>query len=84
MAIGRTFQESFQKALRSLEIGLEGFHFPAQTFSTGELRQKLKRPEERRIRWIYHALRQGMPVAEIVQLTGWDPWFLENFRELIE
>ncbi len=84
MAIGRTFQESVQKALRSLEIGLEGFAFPPESMSTEELKEKLKRPEERRIRWIYHALRQGLPIAEIAQITGWDPWFLENFKELTE
>lgn len=84
MAIGRTFQESVQKALRSLEIGLEGFHFPLEKMSAEELKEKLKRPEERRIRWIYHALHCGLPIAEIAQITGWDPWFLENFRELVE
>lgn len=84
MAIGRTFQESFQKAMRSLEIGLDGFIFPLQTMSTDELKQKLKRPEERRIRWIYHALHHNMSISEISQLTGWDPWFLENFKDLVE
>ncbi|MCE3234775.1 MAG: carbamoyl-phosphate synthase large subunit [Vampirovibrio sp.] len=84
MAIGRTFQESVQKALRSLEIGLEGFHFPLEQMTAEELKEKLKRPEERRIRWIYHALHYGLPIAEIAQITGWDPWFLENFRELVE
>ncbi|WP_373531644.1 carbamoyl-phosphate synthase large subunit [Vampirovibrio sp.] len=86
MAIGRTFQESVQKALRSLEIGLEGFTFEPEpeSHSLDELKDLLKRPEERRIRWIYHALRQQMPIAEIARITGWDPWFLENFRELVD
>lgn len=84
MAIGRTFQESVQKALRSLEIGLEGFTFEPETYSLDELKALLKRPEERRIRWIYHALRQQMPIVEIARITGWDPWFLENFREIVE
>lgn len=88
MAIGRTFQESVQKALRSLEIGLQGFTFEmddeAKNLTPDSLKELLKRPEERRIRWIYHALRMQMPIAEIAQITGWDPWFLENFRELVE
>lgn len=88
MAIGRTFQESVQKALRSLEIGLQGFTFEAkdepEVLTPENLKRLLKRPEERRIRWIYHALRQQMSVAEIAHITGWDPWFLENFRELVE
>lgn len=84
MAIGRTFQESFQKAMRSLEIGLDGFTFPLETFSDDELRTLLKQPEERRIRWIYLALHRNMPIDEIASITGWDPWFLENFRELVD
>ncbi len=85
MAIGRTFQESFQKAMRSLEIGLDGFTFPSDIdLSDAELEKKLQRAEERRIRWIYHALRRDMSVAKISTLTGWDPWFLENFKELVK
>jgi carbamoyl-phosphate synthase large subunit len=84
MAIGRTFQESFQKAMRSLEIGLDGFTFPLEDLSDDALTEKLKRPEERRIRWIYHALHREMFTDEIAALTGWDPWFLENFRELVQ
>jgi carbamoyl-phosphate synthase large subunit len=84
MAIGRTFQESFQKAMRSLEIGLDGFTFPLEELSESALVEKLKRPEERRIRWIYHALHREMSTQEIATLTGWDPWFLENFRELVQ
>jgi carbamoyl-phosphate synthase large subunit len=84
MAIGRTFQESFQKAMRSLEIGLDGFTFPSEDLSDVALEEKLQRPEERRIRWIYHALHRGFSTEKIGLLTGWDPWFLENFRELVE
>lgn len=88
MAIGRTFQESVQKALRSLEIGLRGFTFETkgepETLTVESLKELLKRPEERRIRWIYHALRQQLPIADIARITGWDPWFLENFRELVD
>ncbi|WP_303675028.1 carbamoyl-phosphate synthase large subunit [Vampirovibrio chlorellavorus] len=88
MAIGRTFQESVQKALRSLEIGLDGFTFKPQADDpevgdTEALKTLLKRPEERRIRWIYHALHQQMPVTELASITGWDPWFLENLREIV-
>ncbi|HEY9687349.1 MAG TPA: carbamoyl-phosphate synthase large subunit [Coleofasciculaceae cyanobacterium] len=85
MAIGRTFQESFQKAVRSLEIGLEGFVFPPEEgLDLNELRRRLKKPEEKRVRWIYHALHKGMSISEIAELTGWDPWFLDNFREMVK
>jgi len=85
MAIGRTFQESFQKAIRGLEINLDGFYFPPEKSMDDELlRRRLKKPEERRIRWIYHALRRKFSVEEIATATGWDPWFLNNFRELVE
>src|SRR5690606_34428349 len=71
MAIGRTFQESVQKALRSLEIGLRGFTFETEgepeTLTIEGLKELLKRPEERRIRWIYHALRQQLPIADIAR-----------------
>lgn len=84
MAIGRTFQESFQKALRGLEIGLDGFTFPSLECSHSELQEKLSRPSSDRLQWIYHALKQNVSIEEIYTLTGFDPWFLENFRELIE
>jgi carbamoyl-phosphate synthase large subunit len=84
MAIGCTFQESLQKALRGLEVGLHGFTFPPSGLSKAEILEKLPRPSADRIRWIYYALHEGIAIAEIYRLTGIDPWFLENFREIIE
>ncbi|MCA9798561.1 MAG: carbamoyl-phosphate synthase large subunit [Cyanobacteria bacterium HKST-UBA04] len=84
MAIGRTFQESFQKALQSLETGLEGFHFPACKLSRQELEAKLKHPSSDRVRWVYHALQENWSTDELYTLTGIDPWFINNMRDLVE
>ncbi|MBY0405665.1 MAG: carbamoyl-phosphate synthase large subunit, partial [Cyanobacteria bacterium] len=83
MAIGRTFQESFQKALCSLETGLDGFHFPRIQITRDELLAKLRRTSSDRLRWIYQALHDKIPVRDIYEATGIDPWFLENFRGLV-
>jgi len=83
MAIGRTFQESFQKALRGLEIGLDGFRFPGEEISKPVLLENLSRPSSDRLMWIYCALQQGFSILELHQLTGFDPWFLENMADLI-
>lgn len=82
MAIGRTFKESLQKALRSLEIGSSGFENIETT--TDEIKSKLKTPNAERIWYIAQALRQGMSVEEIHELTWIDPWFLNNIRQIIE
>ena len=87
MAIGRTFQESFQKALRGLEIGIDGLS-PVLDLSDEEAKDRLlselKRAGAERIRYVGDALRFGFPVAEIERLTGIDPWFLAQIAELIE
>ncbi|MBC8017804.1 MAG: carbamoyl-phosphate synthase large subunit, partial [Verrucomicrobia bacterium] len=95
MAIGRTFKESFQKALRSLEIGVSGldsrlFDQGAETrraLSTKEqqlLLEKLRRPNWERLWYVGDALRSGMTVKEINTHTAIDPWFLDNIRQIIE
>ncbi len=84
MAIGRTFQESFQKALRGLEVGVDGFHFPPAHISKEAHLERLARTSPDRLRWIYQALQDGISVPQIYQLTGIDPWFLENFREILQ
>ncbi|HEX7382253.1 MAG TPA: carbamoyl-phosphate synthase large subunit [Nevskiaceae bacterium] len=92
MAIGRNFQESLQKAMRSLEIDSYGFE-PAVTAnadgSYGEdalkrIRQELAIPREHRFWYIGDAFRAGMSIAEIQLSTHIDPWFLEQMGELIE
>ncbi len=85
MAIGLTFQESFQKALRGLEIGLTGFHFLRdESLDREALLAELARPSVNRLKWVYQALYDGLTMAEIAEATGLDPWFIENFREIIE
>ena len=83
MSIGRTFKESLQKALRSLEIDCSGFE-PRDDNSVEEIRAKLKTPNAERIWYIAQALRQGISIEEIYSLTCVDPWFLNNIMQIIE
>src|ERR1700690_2188382 len=84
MAIGRTFNVSLQKALRSLEIGSAGFENIRGVSSLSEIQAKLKTPNADRLWYIAEAMRQGMSVDEINELTWIDPWFLNNIRQIIE
>ena len=89
MAIGRTFKESFQKCLRSLEIGARGFGGGGK-FGGDELpdeitiRQKLGTPNAERVFYIRWAFMAGLTVADIFKLTKIDPWFLHQLREIHE
>ncbi len=86
MAIGRTFQESFQKALRSLETGRFGWGCDKKEKlpSLEQVRSGLRTPNPERIFTVHHALVLGMTVEEIYELTAIDPWFLDKFEELVE
>ena len=87
MAIGRTFKESLQKALRGLETGLAGFglHPRGDTdFERGELTRLLRVPNDRRIVAIEAALRGGWSVDDIATTTRIDPWFIQHMSELVE
>ncbi|HTZ18465.1 MAG TPA: carbamoyl-phosphate synthase large subunit [Dissulfurispiraceae bacterium] len=84
MSIGRTFKESLQKALRSLEIGSAGFDDLRNVVPLSEIKAKLKTPNAERVWYLAHALRQGMSINEIYDLTWIDPWFLHNIRQIIE
>jgi len=86
MAIGRTFQESFQKALRSLETGRAGFGCDRKEKlpSLEQVRGMLRTPNPERIFSVRHALLMGMTVEEIYELTGIDPWFLDKMENLLE
>ncbi len=95
MAIGRTFKESFQKALRSLEIGVDGldsrlFDSPddyqrrLSSAELDELRQQLRVPNAERLWHLADALRAGFCVDEIYELSGIDPWFLHNIEQILE
>ncbi|ANV91420.1 carbamoyl-phosphate synthase large subunit [Picosynechococcus sp. PCC 8807] len=85
MAIGRTFQESFQKALRSLETGRYGFGCDRQETlpSLSHISTSLRTPNPERIFTIYQALKLGMTVEEIHDLTAIDIWFLDKMAELL-
>jgi len=82
--IGRTFKEALQKGLRSLEIGVDGLEEPSSNIFLEECRQKLILPSAERIFFIGYALRLGMSVEKIHQLTKIDPWFLQNMWEIVE
>jgi carbamoyl-phosphate synthase large subunit len=85
MAIGRTFKEALQKGLRSLEVGRAGLGADGKEFIKEELLlEKLQQPNDRRIFYIKHALKTGLPVKKVYELTKVDPWFLENILEIIE
>src|SRR5262245_9254926 len=91
MAIGRTFKESLQKALRGLETGHFGLgcdrhdRWGASSHpSPDELAQRLSTPNAERIWYIRYALKDGQTVEEIHQRTKIDPWFLANIQEIIE
>lgn len=91
MAIGRTFKESFQKALRGLEVGAFGFGCDNKDLwgtdfvpDEDEIRSKLSRPNPDRVWHLRYALKSGMSVAEINQITHIDPWFLDHLAELVE
>ncbi|MFT5111367.1 MAG: carbamoyl-phosphate synthase large subunit [Parasphingorhabdus sp.] len=89
MAIGRSFQESLQKAMRSMEIGSYGFE-PVH-IGTGEnhldrkaIATRLRIPGVNRLWYIADAFRYGMKLEEIYQISGIDPWYLAQIAEIVE
>ncbi|MEA5505582.1 carbamoyl-phosphate synthase large subunit [Halotia wernerae UHCC 0503] len=86
MAIGRTFNESFQKALRSLETGRAGWGCdqPEKLPSGEQIRALLRTPNPDRIFAVRHALQLGLSSEEIYELTGIDPWFLDKMQQLLD
>ncbi|HEX8202109.1 MAG TPA: carbamoyl-phosphate synthase large subunit, partial [Isosphaeraceae bacterium] len=90
MAIGRTFRESFQKALRGLEVGRFGLGCDKKDLwgterqpSEDEIKSKLATPNSERAWFLRYALLAGMTIDQIHDLTGIDPWFLDNLGELV-
>jgi carbamoyl-phosphate synthase large subunit len=98
MAIGRTFKESLQKALRSLEIGSYGleeivpsseFRVPIHQGTQGSdqelerIREYIQKPKPDRLWYVAQALRLGMSVEELYQITKIDPWFLDNIVQIL-
>jgi len=85
MAIGRTFKEALQKGLRGLEIGLSGLDRACeQKVDRQQMEAGLARPTPERLFYVKCALKEGMPVDRIAEVTSIDPWFLNNIREIIE
>ena len=88
MAIGRTLQESLHKALRGLETGLDGFEpimtLPLTDETSNQLAYELRAPGANRLLYVADAMRAGWTLQRINELTGIDPWFLAQIRDLIE
>ena len=84
MAIGRCFEESLQKALRSLETGLTGLNEKLIDATTDQLHAALKTPTPDRLLHIADALRAGMSEEEICTLSGFNPWFVARLKNIID
>jgi carbamoyl-phosphate synthase large subunit len=88
MAIGRTFQESLQKALRGLETGITGLNEIAGDITSDaerdQLRQELRLPGADRIRYLADAMRQEFSFTDVAKISGIDPWFLAQIADLLE
>ncbi|MFL9925436.1 carbamoyl-phosphate synthase large subunit [Herbaspirillum lusitanum] len=82
MAIGRTFQESFQKALRGLEVGVDGMNEKTTDHET--IKEELGEPGPDRIWYVGDAFAQGFSLEEVHALTHIDPWFLSQIKEIVD
>src|SRR5947199_8281494 len=89
MAIGRTFKEALQKAIRSLEVDRYGFE-PHPSLAEGDpdevvaqIRERLRRPDPERLWHVADGLRMGLSVDEIYALTKIDPWFLHQMKDIL-
>ena len=82
MAMGRTFQESFQKALRGLEVGVDGMNEKTQDREV--LEKELGEPGPERIWYVGDAFAQGMSVDEVFAITKIDPWFLVQIEQIVK
>ncbi len=86
MSIGRTFKESLQKGLRSLEIGMPGLGrgIAARELEGDELLLKLQKPNSRRIFAVRQALQQGYSIDALYEITDIDPWFLRQIKDIVD
>src|SRR5438045_1155045 len=82
MAIGRTFQESFQKALRGLEVGVDGLN--QRTRDRETIEKELGEPGPERIWYVGDAFENGFTLEEVHRLTKIDPWFLDQIEQIVE
>ncbi|MFT5232165.1 MAG: carbamoyl-phosphate synthase large subunit [Candidatus Krumholzibacteriia bacterium] len=84
MAIGRTFREAFQKAMRSLELGYDGWESDDSGRSVAELQSALAMPSPSRLTDLHEGFRRGFSPETLHRITGIDPWFLDNLAQLME
>jgi carbamoyl-phosphate synthase large subunit len=84
MAIGRTFKEALQKAIRSLEQDRWGLALERPPADLDELRQKIRIPNADRCFALGEAYRRGLSTRELHELSAIDPWFLDNIRQIVE
>jgi len=90
MAIGRTFKEALQKAVRSLETGRHSLESGLSSASLQDpecqsfIRQKLREPNSERLFYLTAAMQAGIDLNEVYQLTKIDPWFLHNIKEIVD
>jgi carbamoyl-phosphate synthase large subunit len=90
MAIGRTFQESLQKALRGLETGVTGLNeqlpvgAPLTDIEIDGLRHELRMPGADRLWFVADAMRHGFSIMDVAKLSGIDPWFLAQIADLVD
>lgn len=82
MAIGRTFQESFQKALRGLEVGVDGLDSVSTDLDT--INKEMGEPGPERIWFVGDAFRTGMSVEQVFNVTKIDPWFLVQIQDIVQ
>ncbi|MDR1350086.1 MAG: carbamoyl-phosphate synthase large subunit [Zoogloeaceae bacterium] len=82
MAIGRTFAESLQKALRSLEVGVDGFNLKSVDAET--IDEQLARPSPERLWYVADAFGVGMSLQKVFELTRIDPWFLGEIKAIVD
>ncbi len=82
MAMGRTFQESFQKALRGLEVGVDGLN--QMTTDREKLQIELGEPGPERIWYVGDAFAQGWSLEEVHNITKIDPWFLAQIKDIVD
>ena len=85
MAIGRTFKEALNKAIRSLEQDAYGIAFPDySSLEDEEIKRAIRTPNPNRLWYIASAFRKGYSLQEVYELSKIDPWFLENIRQIVE
>ena len=91
MAIGRTFKEAFQKALRGLEVGSFGFGCDGKDLwgtsaepLLDDIRARVATPDPDRVWYLRYAIKAGMTIEELYRLTSIDPWFLDQLFQIVE